>query len=375
MSGIYIHIPFCAKRCHYCDFFSTTSTAYIDDFVLALIAEIDKNKAYLSADIETIYFGGGTPSFISSNQLHSILNKIQKTFNIVEHPEITIEANPDDLDAEKIRNFKKIGFNRLSIGIQSFHDDELELMNRRHNAKEAIQAVKNCQHAGFDNISIDLIYGIPGQDLSKFDYSINEALKLGIQHISAYHLTYEPGTFFYQKLQKKQFEAVAEDVSVDLFQHLRKKLQGNGFMHYEISNFAKDNLFSKHNTNYWKNKHYLGLGPSAHSYNGISRKWNVSNMVKYINGIKRGEQIFEEETLTNIQKLNEYIMVSLRTMWGIDLNYVQEKFGEIMVEQIIKNAKKQIEKQNLEHTENALKLSEKGVFIADYIIAELFFEV
>jgi putative oxygen-independent coproporphyrinogen III oxidase len=374
MAGIYIHIPFCATRCHYCDFFSTTSIAYEDDFTKSLLIEIENHKSYLAEEIETIYFGGGTPSFISSKNLQVILDKIYKTLNISVNPEITLEANPDDLNIDKIAALKQIGFNRLSIGIQSFHDDELELMNRRHNAKEAIISVQNAQKEGFNNISVDLIYGIPGQDLLKFDFSIEQALKLNVQHISAYHLTYEPGTLFHQKLGKKQFQAVSEDVSLDLFQHLRKKLQANDFLHYEISNFAKSKLYSKHNTNYWKNKPYLGLGPSAHSFDGNMRKWNVSNMKQYMNGLNNGESVHEEEILTAIQKLNEYIMVSLRTMWGIDLNYIETNYDSNYVEKLTEKAQKQIQKNNLEIQENCLKLTEKGIFIADFIISELFFE-
>lgn len=373
MAGIYIHIPFCAKRCHYCDFFSTTSTSYVDDFVKSLLIEIGNNKNYVNETVETIYFGGGTPSFIKSLFLKDILNKIFQTFEIADHPEITIEANPDDLNPPKIDELKDIGFNRLSIGIQSFHDDELELMNRRHNADEAISAVKNAQKAGFDNISVDLIYGLPGQDVLKFNYSMEHVLKLNIQHISAYHLTYETGTLFHQKLQKKQLEAVPENISLDLFNHLRNKLQANGFEHYEISNFAKEQLYSKHNTNYWKNKSYLGLGPSAHSFNGISRKWNVSNMVQYINGLKAGKQIFEEELLSENDKINEFIMVSLRTKWGVDLNLFKDKFGKDNLQLLTKAAKTCINKNLIIVKGDALVLTEKGIFISDTIISDLFF--
>lgn len=374
MAGIYIHIPFCAKRCHYCDFFSTTTSAYVEDFVKALLIEIEQEKDFLKEEIQTIYFGGGTPSFIDSKFLEQIIHKLFDRFLISEKAEITIEANPDDLSNQKIEELFNMGFNRLSIGIQSFHDDELELMNRRHTAKEAINVVNLCKNAGFDNISIDLIYGLPGQDLEKFKYSVYQALRLDIQHISAYHLTYEPGTLFYEKLHKKQLIPVEEDLSLELFQYLRNELFQNGFEHYEISNFAKDKLYSKHNTSYWQNKPYLGLGPSAHSFDGEKRKWNVSNMTKYINGISAGTSISEEEILTTVQKINEYIMISLRTMWGINLSYFEKQFGEKHLSVLFKKAQTFFQKNLLTKKENSLILTEKGIFISDSIIAELFLD-
>ena len=326
MSGIYIHIPFCAKKCFYCDFFMSLSLKYKDDYLKALKQELKLRKNYLqNQSVETIYFGGGTPSLLNEKELNALFEEIYKDFNVSENPEITLEANPDDLSTEYLKNLRKTPVNRLSIGIQSFFDDDLKMMNRRHSAKESLFAVKEAQNVGFENISGDLIYGLPEMTTKKWEYNLQEFFKLKIPHLSAYHLTYEPNTVFFKYLKTKRIYEIPETESLKQFELLKQLAKAHNFIHYETSNFAKDGFFSKHNTGYWQQKHYLGIGASAHSYDGNSRQFNIKNLKEYITRVGETGAYFEKEILSDADIYNDYIITTLRTVWGTDVSYVSEK--------------------------------------------------
>ncbi len=373
MAGIYIHIPFCKQICHYCDFYKIGSLTLLNDYISALCNEIILNKNYFNNEvIETIYFGGGTPSVLAVNQIDTILKSIYLQFKVIENAEITFEANPDDINSKYLGEIKEIGINRLSIGIQSFNNSELKIMNRRHNSLQAVECVKNAQKIGFNNISIDLIYGLPNSTFDTWKYSVESALQLDIQHISAYHLTYEPKTVFGLKLNKNEIKPINEDLSILQFKLLRELLNNNNFIAYEISNFGKKNYFSKHNSNYWKAKPYLGLGAAAHSFDLESRRWNISNVKKYIEKSNSNEIIFEIEYLNTNTKFNELIMTSLRTIYGVDLQEIKNKFGDIYLENTMKIAKKYQRSKDVDIQGNILKLTEKGIFISDLIISDFF---
>ncbi len=373
MAGIYIHIPFCKQKCFYCDFYSTTQLKLKPVFVNALIKELFLQKDYLKNNtVETIYFGGGTPSVLSYDELMLIFNQIFNLFDVSDNPEITFEANPDDLTGDYLKKLKQTPVNRLSIGVQSFFDDDLKTMNRRHNAAQAETAIKLSQDCGFQNISIDLIYGLPGMNNQKWLYNLNSAFNLNIQHLSAYHLTYEPKTVFYNYLKNNKIKQVDEQESITEYQTLINKAKQQGFIHYEISNFGKPGFFSKHNFNYWRQKKYLGVGPSAHSFNNESRQWNISDTAKYIAFIENDILPFDSEILDSQKKYNDYIITSLRTMWGIDLDFVKENFNEATVSYCLKNAEQYIKTENINLTKNHLILSEKGMLITDKIVSDLF---
>ena len=374
MSGIYIHIPFCAKKCYYCDFFMSLSLRYKDDYLRALKKELKLRKNYLQNQIvETIYIGGGTPSLLNEKELNELFDFIFSEFLISEKPEITIEANPDDLSKAYLQELKKTPVNRLSIGIQSFFDDDLKMMNRRHSASQSIYAVKNAQDAGFSNISGDLIYGLPGMTTEKQQENLNRFFELNIPHLSAYHLTYEPNTVFYKRLKTGKLKEIPEEESVRQFQLLTKEAKSKGFIHYETSNFAKDGYFSKHNTAYWQQKHYLGIGASAHSYDGKSRQFNIKNIPEYIKRAGENTGFYEKEILSDTDKYNDYIITTLRTMWGTDTKYISENFGEKYYRHISDKAKPHIKQGNLLYENQLLLLSEKGKFIEDLILEDLFY--
>jgi len=374
MSGIYIHIPFCAKKCYYCDFFMSLSLKYKDDYLKALKQELLQRKNYIENQIvETIYFGGGTPSLLNEKELNELFELIYKTFKISDNPEITIEANPDDLNKEYLKNLRKTPVNRLSIGIQSFFDDDLKLMNRRHLAEQSIAAVKNAQNTGYQNISGDLIYGLPEMTSDKWEKNLQKFFNLRIQHLSAYHLTYEPNTVFYKRLKTGKLKEISEEESLFQFQLLNEKAKENDFIHYETSNFAKQGKFSRHNSAYWQQKHYLGIGASAHSYNEISRQFNIKNIKEYIKRVSDNSNYFEKEILSNADKYNDYLITSLRTMWGSNINEIEKTFGKQFAEYFINKAKTQINKGNLLCKENIYMISEKGKFIEDLILSDLIF--
>lgn len=375
MAGIYIHIPFCKSKCAYCDFFSNTDISKIDFFLKSLENEIFIRNKYLgNATIETIYFGGGTPSLLTVNQLNNIIEKLYQNFEIIKEPEITLEANPDDLSENFIEKLKKsTSINRLSIGIQSFFDDDLRLMNRRHNSNQALECIKTAQNFGFENISADLIYGLPHQTFEKWENNIDNLLNLNVQHISAYHLTYEKGTNFYQLLKSKKIQESDENISFELFRVLIEKTQKRGFEHYEISNFAKPPYYSKHNSNYWKQKKYIGFGPSAHSFDLKSRQWNFADMSKYFHYLEKKKLPCEIEYLDENTVYNEYIMTSLRTKWGINLDYIKNKFSSKYYDYLLKSSKKYFEQNLLQNSTSHLILTTEGLFISDSIIADFFF--
>ena len=371
MSALYIHIPLCLSRCFYCDFYSTTGLDRKDLLLDGICKEMDLRKDYLKGEtIRTIYVGGGTPSILSANEIGKILEKVIKSFDCCPE-EITLETNPDDLSLHYIRSLRELPVNRISIGVQSFYDADLKRMNRRHTSSQAINAVKKCQDAGFDNISIDLIYGLPGQTLEQWKKNLQIAVDLQVSHISAYHLTYEKGTEFFKQWKQGKISPTEEALSEAMFNTLKNKLKEGGFQQYEISNFAKPGMESKHNSSYWNDVPYIGLGPSAHSYNRISRQWNVSDINAYLDALEKGKPFYETEELDKNTRYNDFIITSLRTMDGMDILLMKEKFGEKLSSYCLRNAVSFIERNLLELKGGRLRLTEKGIFISDGIMAEL----
>jgi oxygen-independent coproporphyrinogen-3 oxidase len=380
MNGIYIHIPFCRKACHYCNFHFTVSLKNKAAFITAIINEIELQKRYFEKEknatktiIDTIYFGGGTPSLLSPTDIAQIILTIRKFISIKENAEISLEANPEDLSKEKIIDFQKIGINRLSIGVQSFFDDDLQYLNRPHDSQRALDAIKDSQQNGFNNISIDLIYAIPTLTNENWHRNLEIAIENKIPHISLYSLTVEPKTPLAHFIHTGKYEAIDEQKSTEQYQIAMKKLEEHGYIHYEISNFCREGFYSIHNSNYWKNQPYLGLGPSAHSYNGLARQWNISNTTEYIKALFRDKLVFKEEILTTTQKYNEYILTSLRTIWGIKLNDIKDHFGMDYYNHCNKIANKYIRQEKVEIRYNTIYLTNKGKLFADLISAEMFF--
>jgi len=374
LAGIYLHIPFCKQRCTYCDFYKETGSAeaQIDAFVDALVEEIHLRKSYLNDEnISTVYFGGGTPSVLNFNQFKRIFNAIYQNFQLDADAEITLEGNPDDLTVAYFESISPLPFNRLSIGIQSFNDKYLKNINRRHNAKQAREAVENARKFGFSNISIDLIYALPGQTLNDWKEQLEEAFKLDVEHISAYGLTYEEGTALWTKRNKGLVKVVNDDLTLEMFDFMRIKIKEHGFEAYEISNYAKPGYRSRHNSAYWEFVPYLGLGPSAHSFDGKTRQWNVASVFKYISNLTSKSPFFEKEILTLQDFYHDFIMVSLRTSEGINLETLNKKFGKEMHDYCLQNAKNQIVNKNLILKNNKLFLSESGIHLANLIIMEL----
>ncbi|WP_417799422.1 radical SAM family heme chaperone HemW [Tenacibaculum sp.] len=372
MAGIYLHIPFCKQACYYCDFHFSTSLKKKEQLVACLLKELELRKQELqNEEIETIYFGGGTPSLLSIEELQLLIDTIYQNYVVIANPEITLEANPDDLSEEKIIELSKTSVNRLSIGIQSFFEEDLQLMNRAHNAQEA----KKCLSAAtryFDNITIDLIYGVPNMSNERWRENLQIAFDFGINHISSYALTVEPKTALDSFIKQGKYPDVDETVAKEHFDILVAKTAKNGFVHYEISNFGKPNYFSKHNTSYWLGKKYIGIGPSAHSFNKTHRSWNVANNAKYIKAIQEGNLPLEQEKLTKEDQFNEYLMTGLRTIWGVSLEKIEEDFGEEFRKSLLKNAEKFIQQGLLVITNEVLKTTEKGKFLADGLASELF---
>jgi len=372
MAGIYLHIPFCKTRCIYCDFYSTTRSEMADRYVSALCRELELRKSYLDNEpVETIYFGGGTPSQLSKENFEKIFKTIEREYNLGNCEEITLEANPDDLNPEYIKMLASLPFNRISIGIQTFNEQTLRLLKRRHTAGQAISAVKECRMAGFQNISIDLMYGLPGETPESWKADLEQAISLNVEHISAYHLIYEEGTPLYEMLQKHKVEEVDEESSVDFFALMIDRLTKAGFQHYEISNFCKPDMYSQHNSSYWTGKKYLGCGPSAHSFNGNTRQWNVASLDKYIAGIEKGIPDFDIEELDVTTRYNDFVITSLRTMWGLSLNRLEEEFGTELKQYCLENAQTYLDSGKLEIRDNTLFLSKEGIFISDGIMSDL----
>ena len=375
MAGIYIHIPFCKQKCHYCNFYSVASIKNKDAFNAALLKEIENRRDYLKGEsVNTVYFGGGTPSMLSSNELNAIFDKLNNNFNIDPNAEITLEANPDDLNKDYITQFKNSPINRFSIGIQSFHDDDLKYLNRIHSGEGALNSIQIAQENGFDNLTIDLIYGIPGLTMEKWKRNLEIFYSLDIPHLSAYSLTVEPKTALDSLIRKKKLPNVKDEESIAHFKYLQKSIKEHGFEHYEISNFSKSGYYSKHNSLYWLGAHYLGLGPSAHSFNGTSRQWNVSSLTKYIQACKNNDLVFEKETLTTNQQFNEYIMTSLRTRWGCSLEHIQNVFGEKYINKLELNISPFIKKEWVILNSKTYFLTESGKLFADGIASDLFID-
>lgn len=374
MPGIYIHIPFCKKACHYCNFYFSVSLKSKNDFIQALLKEIQWQQNYLQGEpVHTIYFGGGTPSLLQQPDLQLIMDRLRETFAISAQAEITLEANPDDISAEKLGEWNLAGINRLSIGIQSFFEEDLVWMNRAHTAGQASTCITLAREAGFNNMSIDLIYGTPGLTDEKWQENVKMALHFDIPHLSCYALTVEPNTALQKMIELHKKEPVDPEKQARQFILLMDWLQQAGYEHYEISNFAKPGYRSRHNAAYWAGTKYLGLGPAAHSFDGIRRRWNVANNALYIQSVTAGELPFEEETLTTIQRLNEYIMTSLRTQEGLDTTYISHHFGDVASEQLQKNSSKYISSQKLLRSGAKLQLTKEGKLFADGIAADLFF--
>ena len=379
MAGLYIHIPFCAKRCIYCDFYSNTNMEYKEAYISALLHEMELRSDYLHGEkIKTIYFGGGTPSQLQARDLEKIFDGIYRIFPVSENPEITIEANPDDLSAGYIASLKTMSVNRISIGIQSFIDEELNLLNRRHTANEAIEAVCRCKDSGIENVSLDLIYGLPGQTMEKWLYNLEKAIELDISHISAYNLTYEEGTKIYDMMCKDEVQPVDDEVNELFFHSLVKRLTGAGFIHYEISNFAKSSAsypegrISLHNSSYWNGTHYIGLGASAHSYDGKSRSWNVSSISEYIKSInEKSVTPCDTECLDERMRYNDFIITRLRTMWGVSVNELKEEFGEEFQRYFFEKITPFLYLNKLKKHDDNVKVSSGSIFMSDAIIREL----
>lgn len=376
MAGIYIHIPFCKKLCSYCDFYHIISQSDNRQYIDALNREAFLRRDYLGNQaVSTIYIGGGTPSVLEPSEIKNILNNISRNFRIGEKPEVTIELNPDDVNDDFLDGLKKTIVNRISIGIQSWREQDLKFMNRRHTASAAAIALDKIFDAGYDNVTIDLIYGIPGMLTSHWASNLDISFSYNIKHLSAYHLTIEPGTMLGKMKEKGALSEIDEDESASQFQLLIEKAGAAGFIHYEISNFGLPGFLSVHNSNYWKQVSYLGLGPSAHSFNGYSRQWNVRDVKKYIKAVDSGCLDFDIEELDKKTRFNEYIMTSLRTMWGISLDYVEEAFDKEGYDYIKNLSGKFIDYGLMKQEKNTLLLTNQGKMISDNIISELMLPV
>ncbi|MDO9276700.1 MAG: radical SAM family heme chaperone HemW [Lutibacter sp.] len=377
MAGIYIHIPFCKQACYYCDFHFSTSLKRKAEMLVAINRELVLRKDELNMEqIETIYFGGGTPSLLTIDELRRLFDTIYENYEVVEDAEITLEANPDDLSSEKIKELSKLPINRLSIGIQSFFDDDLKFMNRAHSADESKKCLAEATKY-FDNITIDLIYGVPGMSNEKWLLNLKMAFEFNIPHISSYALTVEEKTVLHQLIEKGKVPPVDENLALGHYNILVEETEKRGYVNYEISNFGKLAYFSKHNTSYWFGEEYLGIGPSAHSFTGFERSWNVSNNIKYINALIAGELPSENEQLTEINRFNEYIMMGLRTIWGVSFQKIEKEFGAMYLEELKKSAERHIKLGLLEielrsFSGKVLTTTKKGKFLADGIASDLF---
>lgn len=374
MAGIYLHIPFCKKACHYCNFHFSTSLQLRGEMVDCIAAEAVLQRSYLQGQpVGTVYFGGGTPSLIGPEAIQRLLDVLRQHYHILPDAEITLEANPDDLSPESLRAFRATGVNRLSIGVQSFFEEDLKWMNRAHHAEQSIDCLKEARAAGFDNFSIDLIYGGPTLTDERWLANIHQAVALNIPHLSCYALTVEPGTALDHFIQHHKIPPIDPDRAAKHFGILMETLETAGYEHYEISNFALPGKRSKHNSSYWQGKHYLGLGPSAHSFNGTSRQWNIANNPLYIQSIKKDTVPFEIEMLSPSMALNEHIMISLRTEAGCQLETVAERFGADKKSALLAASREFIRKGWMRQDDDRLTLTREGKFFADGIAAALFF--
>lgn len=374
MAGLYLHIPFCKQRCAYCDFYSTTCRAGSDRYVESLCEEMRGRRDYLKGErLDTIYLGGGTPSLLKERHLERLSCVWNELFPVAPDAEITLEANPDDLFPEYARMLRRHAFNRVSLGVQSFRDETLKLLNRRHSSSQVLQAVECLRKAGFENISMDLIYGLPGEGLAQWRENVEQILKLHPEHLSAYLLTYEEGTRLHTLREAGAVPEMGEEESYQCYSFLQTRLKEAGYDHYEISNFALPGFYSRHNSSYWKGVPYLGCGPSAHSYDGVSRQWNTSDLHEYMEGIKRGKPVSEKEELDLYTRYNDYIVTHLRTKWGILLTELVALFGPELLRYALENASPWLSDGKLVRQEEVLCLSEEGVFVSDAVMSDLMY--
>ena len=373
MAGIYLHIPFCQRRCVYCNFFSSTEAKMKETYVDTLCKELEMRKTYIGNEaINTIYLGGGTPSQLTLPQLERIFLYIYKVYKIVPNAEITLEANPDDLTEAYVKGLRtSLPINRISMGVQTFNDQRLSLLNRRHTACQAMEAINRCRAHGFHNLSIDLIYGLPGQDLAAWEWELDQAIALHVPHLSAYHLTYEEGTPLWRMKEQGLVSEVDEEVSASMYTMLVEKLTVAGYQHYEISNFCLPGMESRHNSSYWQGIPYLGCGAAAHSYDGHSRQWNIASIPQYIQGIHVGSPFVEREELDLHTRYNDYLVTTLRTRWGASLNHVDSAFGNTFHNYLLRMSRPHLQRHHLEIEGDTLHLTEKGIFLSDGIISDL----
>lgn len=373
LAGIYIHIPYCKKACSYCNFHFKTSQKDKSEMLECINLELEIRKGYLNnKSIETIYFGGGTPSILNRIEINRILKTILNNYKIKESVEITLECNPDDLDEQKLINLKEAGINRLSIGIQSFTEHDLTLMNRSHTKKQSENCLKLAKKIGFENISVDLIYGLPNQSLSDWEKNLQKLFAFNIPHFSAYALTIEDKTALKYLVEKKKINLPEEQVLLEQFNALMQLATEKKYIHYEISNFAKEDGISKHNSAYWKRKYYLGIGPSAHSYNGTTRSWNLSSNKKYIQNLLEEKTCVQQEKLSTKEQYNEYVFTSIRTIWGVNTTTIKTQFGIKCQAYFLKEVQKWEQQERIKRSKEIYTLTSSGKFIADSIAADLF---
>lgn len=372
MAGIYLHIPFCKTRCIYCDFYSTTHGEWADRYIRALCRELRERRDYLKGEpVRTLYLGGGTPSQLSEEHFVCLFDTLQEVYGLEQCEEITLEANPDDLTQEYAAMLQRLPFNRVSMGIQTFHDPTLQLLKRRHSARQAVEAIGHLRQAGFANLSIDLIYGLPGETDNRWQEDLEQAMALQVEHISAYHLTYEEDTPLHRLLQERQVKEVDEESSLRFFSLLMERLDKAGYEHYEISNFCKPGMHSRHNSAYWLGVPYLGCGPSAHSFDRASREWNIASLSRYMEGMEQGRRCFEVERLDLTTRYNEYVMTALRTRQGLSVSCLQTLFGSALADYCLRMARPHLEQGRLQLHEGRLSLTRQGIFTSDGIICDL----
>ncbi|WP_153640793.1 radical SAM family heme chaperone HemW [Prolixibacter sp. NT017] len=374
MAGIYFHIPFCKTHCHYCDFHTSCRLADLPGVMKAEFRELSLRKNYLGDEVvDTIYLGGGTPSLLGLDYLKKIQESVHSLFKVNNEAEWTIEANPDDLEQKYLYDLQKSGFNRLSIGTQSFDEEILKYLNRRHNAQQSVRSVLLAREAGFQNISADLIYGIPGLSKEAWERSVDTVVNLDVEHVSAYHLTYHEGTVLYQRLQDGKLSEVPDEVSLEQYEYLVSALKNAGYEHYEVSNFAKPGYYSRHNSAYWKEKKYLGIGPSAHSYDGLSRQWNIRSNPQYVQLVNDNQKFFDIEELSEVDRYNDYIITSLRTIWGIDIRKIETEWNSELGRHFHKSLAKYCGTDLVFVEDDILRLTEKGIFVSDRIMEDFFY--
>ena len=372
MAGIYIHIPFCKQSCYYCNFHFSTSDRGRDEVLNAIENEIARKAELSKETISTIYFGGGTPSILDVKQINSIIKKVYKEFNVEADAEITIEANPDDLSLKKIIDLSHTKINRLSIGIQSFIDKELKMMNRAHDSKKAIMSLEISKKY-FNNISVDLMYGLPESTLKSWAFNLDTISKFDINHVSTYALTVEPKTALESFVRKLIIDMPKEGLVYDQYNLIHEKLESKGYINYEVCSFAKENFLSKNNSAYWLRKKYIGIGPSAHSFDGKSRSWNISNNKKYVNHIKEGKSFYMRERLSKVDQYNEYVMTGFRTIWGVSTNFIEKNFNLKFKNYFIDKIQKHIDQKNIVVNNGIYTTTNEGRFLADGIASDLFF--